>query len=632
MRNKIDQTINQMLTQLVNEQSTDGTWRYCFELGVTMDAYMIILLRSLQIQDEVTIQRLCHRIFSKQQANGSWKVFPDEKGGNLEASVEAYYALLYSHYVKADDPRMLRAKQFILSRGGLNKVKSLMTQMILAVTGQYSWDRFPPIPIEMMILPTNSPIHFYDFSGYARVHIASLLILYTKKFAIVHPSTPQIQDMIDNAIATRPFNTSQRKSSTKFPHVLMSNIKTYIKQLSVKPEQLRSKAMKAAERFLLERIEGDGTLYSYASSTFLMVYALSSLGYKKDHSVIKHAIQGLYSMACCGDQTVMIQNSPSTVWDTALIHYAMQQAGVQEHHPSLERAKHYLTLRQHHKISDWGRRLKHPQAGGWGFSDSNTINPDVDTTTATLRALHAYSSNDTDIRKAAHRGFQWMRSMQNKDGGWPAFEKETNKKVLKWIPLHGAQHAAVDLSCADLTGRALEYLGNFAALTNSEDFVAKAVRWLYDHQEMNGSWYGRWGICYIYGTWAALTGLMAVQEKKDHPCVQRAVNWLLKIQHHDGGWGESCVSDQRAKYVPLAYSTLSHSAWAVDALIATHDKPIDAIEKGIQYLIDHIPHEKNDIYPTGGALPGIFYIRYYSYNKIWPLLALAHYKKKFGAS
>jgi sporulenol synthase len=382
---------------------------------------------------------------------------------------------------------------------------------------------------------------------------------------------------------------------------------------------------------MLDRIEADGTLYSYASSTILMVLALLALDYDRDDPLILRAVEGLKSMSYELDEGLMIQNSPSEIWDTALLAYALQEAGLSADHPTVRSATDYVLRYQHTKPGDW--QLHNPAAapGGWGFSESNTINPDVDDSTAALRAIHARSRLPGDAQVAWNRGLSWVVSMQNKDGGWPAFEKHTDKRILTWLAIDGAAAAAIDPSEADLTGRTVEYLANWAGLDQSHPAMQRGADCLVKQQERDGSWYGRWGICYIYGTWAALTGLRAAGYAPEHPSIRRGSDWLHAIQREDGGWGESCLSDQRKRYVPLAMSTPSQTAWALDALIAVHDEPTEAMQRGMQRLIELL--ESDDpapaAYPTGAALPGSFYIRYDSYSRIWPLLALAHYRAKY---
>jgi sporulenol synthase len=382
---------------------------------------------------------------------------------------------------------------------------------------------------------------------------------------------------------------------------------------------------------MLERIEDDGTLYSYASSTILMIFALHALGVDARDSRITKAIEGLLGMrGISWNQQVTIQNSPSTIWDTALISYALQQANINMSTQSIHKANAYLLSKQQHKKGDWSIHNDDAAPGGWGFSESNSMNPDIDDTTAALRAIYYASGADEAYQTASTVGLKWVLSMQNKDGGWPAFEKGVNNHTLTWLKLDGAKAAAIDPSTADLTGRTLEYLGKYTALNHTDRHIKRGIAWLLNQQLGDGSWYGKWGICYIYGTWAAITGLKAVGMSSDHKAVKKAVKWLLSIQNIDGGWGESCNSDRQMRYIPLHASTPSQTAWALDALIAVHEKPTPEINKGIRRLMALINEDDEwSVYPTGAALPGSFYVHYHSYRYIYPLLALSHYRNKY---
>lgn len=620
----IREEIRQLSSELIQSQQPDGTWRFCFENGTMLDAYTIILFRTLNAKKEDLIRELHDRILATQQPEGCWRWYKDEEEGNLSATVEAYYALLYSGYSQPKDEPVQRAKRYILDRGGIGKAASLLTKALLAATGQGKWpSSLSLIPIEMLLLPSSLPLSFFDFSAYSRVHLVPLLIMTDRNFCVKTAHTPDLIELYTNrSPAEEPLLRENRK--------LLGHIQSALGRLVGTPQQIHQAAVKKAEQYMLERIEGDGTLYTYASSTVLMVFALLALGYELQHPVITHAVDGLFAMRCKADGYTTIQNSPSTVWDTALLAYALQEAGVSARHPAIQKAAAYLRSKQHRKAGDW--RIHNPGAapGGWGFSDTNTIIPDVDDSTAALRAIHSLSERDPADLESWNRGLNWVISMQNDGGGWPAFEKNTDKGMLTWLAIEGAKSAATDPSEADLTGRALECLGNFAKLDGRHGFIQRGADWLTSHQQPDGSWYGHWGICYIYGTWAALTGLKAVGLPSDHPAVTKGADWLLAIQNADGGWGESCRSDQVEHYVPLYASTPSQTAWALDALIAVHDRPTPEIERGTARLIELL-HEDGwaSAYPTGAGLPGYFYVRYHSYRYIWPLLALGHYVKKY---
>ncbi|MFY0542568.1 squalene--hopene cyclase [Brevibacillus sp. H7] len=567
---------------------------------------------------DVEINRIIQVMQKSQSLDGAWKLFHDEEEGNLSATVEAYYALLFSGYCRNNDARMQAAKRFILSKGGLSH-SSLLTKVMLASTGQYPWPKHVLLPIEMMLLPPWFPVHFFDFAGYARVHIAPLLVVSDRKFVRRIPGTPDISDLRNSR--TSILQSAEARSFHK-------RIVDGIRSLPYLPAVMHRQALRMAERFMLDRLEADGTLYSYFTSTFLMIFALQALGYASNHPVITRAIAGMKAMTCPANGHV--QNATATVWNTALLAHALLSVGVQPSNPMVKKAGRYLLSRQQDRYGDWALKDPFVLPGGWGFSDVNTINPDVDDTTAALRVMNRLREEDPAYRQSWKRGLQWLLSMQNDDGGWPAFEKNTDKKILSLLPMEGADAVSTDPSTADLTGRTLEFLGNHAGFTLPHPNVERAVHWILRNQQMDGSWYGRWGISYLYGTWSAVTGMRAVGVAPEHQAVQKAVQWVQRIQNEDGGWGESCKSDILKRYVPLGGSTLSQTAWAVDTLIAVSPEPTTAIERGIQYLLANGKTEDWTVsYPTGAGLPGGFYFHYHSYRYIWPLLAFAHYKRKY---
>ncbi|MFN0628196.1 prenyltransferase/squalene oxidase repeat-containing protein, partial [Bacillus anthracis] len=286
----------------------------------------------------------------------------------------------------------------------------------------------------------------------------------------------------------------------------------------------------------------------------------------------------------------------------------------------------YLLKKQHTKKADWSVHAPALTPGGWGFSDVNTTIPDIDDTTAVLRAL-ARSRGNKNIDNAWKKGGNWIKGLQNNDGGWGAFEKGVTSKLLAKLPIENASDMITDPSTPDITGRVLEFFGTYAQNELPEKQIQRAINWLMNVQEENGSWYGKWGICYLYGTWAVMTGLRSLGIPSSNPSLTRAASWLEHIQHEDGGWGESCHSSVEKRFVTLPFSTPSQTAWALDALISYYDTETPAIRKGVSYLLSN-PYV-NERYPTGTGLPGAFYIRYHSYAHIYPLLTLAHYIKKY---
>ncbi len=618
-----EEGIKWIIEILRKDQSPAGSWNYPFETGISTDAYMIILLRTLAINDEQLIKGLASGIVNKQEKNGAWKLFYDEGDGNVSATVEAYYALLYSGYYKKEDQRMAAAKQFIIEKGGLENA-SMFTKIMLALTGQYKWPAFSPLPIEMILLPLSFPINFYQFSVQGRANLTPIMILANKKFTLSTKTSPDLSDLDLH----RSNNAWELHSNWRS---LFSTIEEGINNLIGLPEQLHSLAVERAKKYLLDHIEPDGTLYSYFSSTFLMIFAFLSLEISKNDPLIKKALEGLLAMKTEINGFPHMQYTTAAVWNTSLISYALQFASISASDPIIEKANRYLVEHQHHKFGDWVIHNPHSLPGGWGFSEVNTINPDVDDTTASLRAFARSIQTNNQLRKSWERGLNWLFSMQNSDGGWAAFEKNIDNKWIDFLPIEKAEYLLCDSSSADLTGRTLEFLGNYTDLSRNHPVVKHAIKWLLKNQKKDGSWYGRWGICYLYGTWAAMTGLISVGLPPNHPSLQQAINWLKPLQNKDGGWGESCRSDSAKKYVPLNASTLTHTAWALDSLISVSEKPTSEIQRGITYLLDSI--DKDDWtteYPKGQGMAGGFYIHYHSYRYIFPLLALAHYQRKFA--
>jgi sporulenol synthase len=627
VKSKTTDELNRIIEVLKKDQTSDGSWDYPFETGISTDAYMIILLRTLEINDEKLIQALVERILSKQEKNGSWKLFYDEKNGNLTATVEAYYALLYSGYRDKEDKELVAAKRRIRAWGGIEK-SHMLTKIMLALTGQYKWPTFFPIPIEFILLPVSFPINFFDFSVYGRTNIAPILILADQKFTMKTKRSPNLSHLFHSRGDAETDEFFLNRSGEW--HSIYSFIQQGIKHIIGLPAHIHSLAVQQTKQYIIDRIEPDGTLYNYFSSTFLMIFSLLALGHPKNDPIITKAVDGLKGMACQIDGHTHMQYTTANVWNTSLISDALQRAGVVWDDPMIQQANHYLLSRQHSRYGDWAIHNPSSLPGGWGFSDKNTMNPDVDDTTASLRSISHLIQNDPVHRQAWDRGINWIFSMQNRDGGWPAFEKNVDKAIVKLIPIEGAEYLLSDPSSADLTGRTLEFYGNYTNLFKSHTAIKTGVNWLIRHQEINGSWYGRWGICYIYGTWAAITGMIATGVNPEHASVKQSLKWLSNIQNPDGGWGESCYSDINQTYTPLGVSTLTHTAWALDALIAASDKATPEIQKGIQFLLD--ASDKKDwtlSYPKGQGMAGGFYIHYHSYRYIFPLLALGHYRSKF---
>ncbi|MDA1475056.1 terpene cyclase/mutase family protein [Bacillus changyiensis] len=603
-----------ILTELQNKQNPNGSWTFCFEGSVMTNSFFILLLTSLKEPNSTLIASLAKRIKSKQSEDGAFRNYPDEEHGNLTATVQGYIGMLASGIYSRNDPHMQKAELFIKSNGGLKGVH-FMTKWMLAANGLYPWPTLY-IPMSFLLIPTHFPLHIYHFSTYARIHFIPMAITLNLKYSLKNEAIGSLdhldQNMSKNPLDWLSFRLFDKRSFYSFQFQW--------KELFKWPAHLHRLGFEIGKKYMVDRIEEDGTLYSYASATIFMIYSLLALGMSRHSPLIRKALSGIKSLVTpCSGNGLYLENSTSTVWDTALLSYAIQETGVSQNSSAVSLATAYLTKRQHQKKADWAVSNPFVKPGGWGFSDLNTNNPDLDDTAAALKAI-PIQGQPTDW----NRGLVWLLSMQNNDGGFAAFEKNVYHPVIRHLPLESATEAAVDPSTADLTGRILHFLGGKVGFTKEHPIVKRALAWLYQHQEKNGSWYGRWGVCYIYGTWAALTGMKAVGVKKDHPSVKKALAWLKSIQLDDGSWSESCKSCEIKQFVPLLSGTTVQTAWALEALLQYEDPCDPLIKKAIRFLIDtqHVD------YPTGIGLPKQFYIRYHSYPFVFSLLATSAFIKQ----
>ena len=614
---EINEYLHHKRAELERRQDKDGKWNFPFHGPILTDCFMIAIIRTLKLKEPDLMASLVNRLLRTQQDNGSWKLYPDELDGNLSATVQAYASLLMSGEFHRGDEEMKRAEQFIEQHGGPKKAH-FMIKLFLAINGMYAYPSYFNFPTSYFLLPPKFPFSMYHCSNYARVHLTPMIICMNKRFAVRHAGD-------------QSYFHDQKGGWFREERGLTDSLIQQIKSLHLNPLHYRKMGYQAAEKLMVDRIEENGTLYSYASATFYMIYGLLALGYPKDHPILLKAFDGLKSYAVQTSSGLHIQNSPSEVWDTALLSYALQTAGTDKNHPLVKQSVGYLMRKQQTKRGDWSVNAPHAAPGGWGFSDSNHFNPDNDDTSAALRALTKSKERGGPYRKAWSKGTAYLKQMQNKDGGFGAFEKDAYNYLFAHLPIENAADALIDDSTADLTGRVIEFLGNYAGQTHEDENVKAAVNWLFRHQELNGSWYGKWGVCYIYGTWAAVTGLCAAGISPKHPAIQKALDWLESIQLNDGGFGESCKSAEIKTYVQLEFSTPSQTAWALDTFIAGGRGKTGAAAKAARFLLEENNHHEGAAqYPTGIGLPGGFYIIYESYNYIFPLIALSRYGNLIG--
>ncbi|MFF2481866.1 prenyltransferase/squalene oxidase repeat-containing protein [Paenibacillus sp. NPDC058071] len=622
-RNKIRTALDQLADELLLRQSPDGAWRLCFDSGTMSDCYYIVTQRLFGHADETLIRRITDRILSRQYANGAWKVYPDEQDGNLDATVEAYYALLCSGYYQPNHPRLASARNFILEKGGLAAVQSMLTQALLAATSQAEWPKSLRIPLEAFFSDP-PPLDIFSLSGHARVHLVPVLIMANESFSASFPGMPDLSNLYADESSGKSFQSDSTWIAALLGLIEMLGVAALLPSGG-------DAAKRRALQFLFDRMEPNGTLLTYSTATMLMMLALLSQNYSPSSPVITNMSAGIRSLLCHGQPHIQVASSE--VWDTALLASAMRSSGLQPNTAPLERAGAYLQARQQWRRGDWARRAPNAEPGGWGFSDVNTLYPDVDDSAAALRAIRPYADRSSSQQEDWQRGLSWVLAMRNKDGGWPAFEREGDPLPIQFFAFEGAKDIALDPSTPDLTGRTLLFLVQELGVSVNNSWIERTVQWLLSQQRPDGSWYGRWGICYVHGTGAVVQALLAAGVADDHPAIRKAVKWLTRIQNEDGGWGESCLSDKKRVYIPLGVSTISQTAWALDALTAALPKPTKELEKGVQALLSLLERGARDpayTYPTGSGLPGSVYIHYASNNYTWPMFTLSSILAKYS--
>ncbi|ALM29043.1 prenyltransferase/squalene oxidase repeat-containing protein [Bacillus altitudinis] len=608
-KTRVNEYIDELHMQVERRQREDGAFIFCFEGPMMTNAFFIMLLKAVGDPDQQLIHQLAEAIHANQNEDGSFSLYHDQSG-HLTATVQGYCGMLASGRFQKDEPHMEKAAQYIRSKGGLKNVH-FMTKWMLAVNGMHPWPYFYA-PLSFLLIPTSFPLHFYHLSAYARIHFVPMMIALNKRYTS-HAAFPSLAHLDEN-MSKNPFDWFMAREERSTDDFLM-----YMRSYTALDSRLDFFGYEAAKRYMFDRLEKDGTLYSYLSATIFMVYALMSLGYSPGHHLIQKAVRGMKKLVTSCQGKIYAENSTSTVWDTALVSYASQRAGRKREDPMIMNSFTYLIDRQQMKKADWAVHNRHAAPGGFGFSHINTNNPDCDDTQIVLKALpKEYAPLQWK------RGYDWLLSMQNRDGGFSAFEKNQDHFLLRHLPLESAEDAAIDPSTPDITGRVLHLIGLEEKETASPTILRqkdRCVKWLIDHQEKNGSWFGRWGVCYIYGTWAALTGLKAAGIPSSHPAVQKACRFLKQIQLEDGSFGESCKSAELKTYVPLSFGTVVQTAWATEALLQYEKANNAAILKAVSFLVNHHHTEEAMYYPVGIGLPKQFYITYHSYPFVFPMMA-----------
>jgi squalene-hopene/tetraprenyl-beta-curcumene cyclase len=603
------------------QDTNEGFWVGNLESNVSITAEYIMLYRYLDMVDDHRERRAIDYILSQQLPDGSWNIYYGGPG-DISLTIEAYVALKLSG-LSHDQPSMTRAREFILAQGGLERAR-VFTKIHLALLGLYPWEKIPHIPPEIIFFPKFFPLNIYQMSSWARSCVVPLSIIMA-----YHPHHRPIPYLtIDELYSSG--KSDQRMQYHKLVDRLFIYLDAFFKGYNRFPlKPLRQKAVQRVERWILEHQEPSGDWGGIIPAMLYSLLALITLGYKKDDPVIAKGIEAIERFTVKEGDMLWLQSCVSPVWDTAWNIYALALSGIPKDHPQLLKAAQWLLAKQVLSYGDWSIKNKRGKPGGWSFEFYNSFYPDIDDTCLVILALKniLLASKEEDGKEAAiQRAINWVISMQGKDGGFGAFDKDNNKEILNKIPF--ADHKAMlDKSVPDLTGRVLEVLGELGYDAQFPP-AKRAIMFLKKQQEKDGSWYGRWGVNYIYGTWSALSGLCSIGLEPTCPEISRAAAWLKQVQNPDGGWGETCHSYVDSSLKGKGKSTPSQSAWAVLGLIAAGEGKGTEVRKGIEFLLK--TQQNNGSWEekeyTGTGFPGHFYLNYHMYKYYFPLLALAKYK------
>jgi squalene-hopene/tetraprenyl-beta-curcumene cyclase len=617
---------------LLSQQKAAGYWNGELMVDATLVADTIAYHHWDGKVDAAWQRKAVNHLFSMQLPEGGWNIY---YGGPSEvnATIKCYLALKLAG-VPVTDRRMLRAREVALSLGGVPRMNTF-SKLYLALLGLFPWDYVPTIPCDVILIGKWFYVNINEMSSWSRSMLVPLAII--NHFKPTRPPKINLNELYPEGIHERDLALAPDPERLTWRNFFLwldrlHKFAEWFAENNIHP--FRKRALKKSEQWMLERFEGTDGLAAIFPAMLNALIALKALGYPDDHPQVVRAAQQLQDLQHETENSVRIEPCFSPVWDTAIVAICLHESGIPATHPALKRAANWLINKEIRFRGDW--HYKNPadvEPSGWVFEFENKWNPDVDDTAMVLLALRKVPTDDRQKRdECFQRGLKWMLTFQCRDGGWAAFDKDCTKGVLEKVPF--ADHnAMLDPECADITARILELLG-YEGWSVEHPQVQKALRFLREHQEEDGSWYGRWGVNYIYGTWQVLRGVRALNLDMNQPWLLKARDWLESVQLEDGGWGERCNTYDDPVFKGLGPSTASQTAWAIMGLCVFDDPFRPSIQRGIEYLVrtqnpdgSWTEHET-----TGTGFPKVFYLKYDIYRNSWPLLALATYRNVLQAA
>lgn len=627
----LDTSIENAITALSSDQYLDGYWAYELEADCTIPAEYVLMMHFTDDIDRELELKIAQYLRKNQADHGGWPLY---EGGSfdLSCSVKTYYALK----IIGDDvdaPHMVRAREAILAHGGASQ-SNVFTRISLALFEQVPWRGVPFIPVEVMLLPKWFPFHISKVSYWSRTVMVPLFILCSLKPAAANPRNVDIHELFVIPPEEEQNYFHPTSSLSKLFHVLDHIGRNYLEPLI--PNFVRQRAVKKAENWFIERLNGEDGLGGIFPAMVNAHESLLLLGYDQDHSLVQQTKQALEKLLIVEDESAYCQPCLSPMWDTGLACHALLEAAKDQTNnarapESVIRGLDWLAEQQlTDEPGDWQDNNPNLQGGGWPFQFANSFYPDLDDTSLIAWAMHA--TDQARYAESIARAANWIAGMQSKNGGFASFDKDNTYYYLNQIPF--ADHGALlDPPTEDVTARCVALLGLAKNETNKHQYqpiLDRAIQYLKDTQEENGSWFGRWGTNYIYGTWSVLSALEVAGYDMQQDWIQKAAQWLIDTQHFDGGWGESNDSYYDDKHHQPHSSTSYQTAWAMLGLVAAGHADSETVKRAADYLINHQQVDglwADDSF-TAPGFPRVFYLKYHGYSKFFPIWALALYRNR----
>jgi squalene-hopene/tetraprenyl-beta-curcumene cyclase len=627
---------------LLSQQQPEGYWCGEFEADSMLEADYIFLHTLLESGDSGRLQRAFAEMMRYQNEDGSWSTYPGGPG-NISLSVKCYSSAKLMG-LKADDPRLVRCREWVLAHGGVVATNTF-TKMYLCALGEYDYDAVPAIPPEIVLFPNWFYFNLYEISSWSRSILVPLAIMYAKKPFKRIPTEQGIDELYVGGRANSSLRLHMdRKHIVSWRNFFLIVDRIFHLAEAVHIRPLRTLALKQAEKWMLERLEMTDGLGGIFPAILNSIIALRCLGYSEDDPQVIRARDEFEKLGIeapadevMPEATFRIQPCVSPVWDTAQAVFALGEAGVGRDDPRMIKAADWMLSKEVRHKGDWAVKVPKTEPGGWYFEFNNEFYPDTDDTAQVLLALNKVDNPREGYQyKVSQRAIEWLFAMQCRNGGWGSFDKDNTKMIFQYIPF--ADHnAMLDPPTVDITGRILEMLATYG-YARGDKHVEKAIKFILREQEPDGSWFGRWGVNYIYGTFLVLRGLDAVGFDHNEPQVQQAAEWIRMVQNTDGGWGESCGSYDDPDTRGVGVSTPSQTAWALLGLLAAGDDRSDSIAKGVRWLLERQQAEGSwdesmgegktrQSIVTGTGFPRVFYMSYHLYRQYFPLMALTGYKR-----